>query len=142
MFTVPRFLSVGIIMLFSSLVGRAQTKPRLLYNGKHFNSLITNRVPEYGIASRDGCIVMGEIMLELRDIDAQTVEGLVKDAKTGDILAGASIKLQRQMGSSEMFATDSLGRFRVTRASPVKYLHVNYLGYRMLNIKGAEGKLF
>lgn len=82
-------LSVPVIILFYSLTGYAQTKqsyPRLLYNGKSCNSLITNRVPEYGIASRDGCIVMREIILELQDIDAQTVEGLVKDKsyKNGD----------------------------------------------------------
>lgn len=145
MIAVARLLSVAIIVLLCSHKGVAQTKqwyPRLLYNGRDCNPLITNRVPEYGISSRDGCIVMREIILELRDIDAQTVEGLVKDVETGDVLAGASIKLQRQKGDSEVFATDSLGRFRVTRASPVKYLQVQYLGYRMLNIKGAAGKLF
>lgn len=145
MITFTRLLSVVITGLLYSYTGQAQTKqwyPCLLYNGRNCNSLITNRVPEYGISSRDGCIVMREIMLELRDIDAQTVEGLVKDVETGDALPGASIKLQRRKGHSEAFAADSLGRFRVARASPVKYLHVQYLGYRILNIKGAAGKLF
>lgn len=145
MIAVTRLLSIAIIVLLYSYEVLAQTKqsyPRLLYNGRNCNSLITNRIPEYGISSRDGCIVMREIMLELRDIDPQTVEGLVKDVETGDALAGASIKLQRRKGHSEALAADSLGRFRLTRASPVKYLHVQYLGYRILNIKGAEGKLF
>lgn len=145
MFSVPRLLSVAIIVLLYSPAVQAQTKqsyPRLLYNGRNYDVLITNRVPEYGISSRDGCVVMREMLLELRDTDAQTVEGLVKDVESGDALAGARIKLQRQKGSSEAFATDSLGRFRVIRGSPVKYIHVDYIGYRMLNIKGAGGKLF
>ncbi|MEZ2444952.1 hypothetical protein AB6805_24665 [Chitinophaga sp. RCC_12] len=142
---ISRLLYVAIIVLLGSYTGQAQTKqsyPRFLYNGKNYNELITNRVPEYGIAARDGCVVMGEIQLELRDIDAEKIEGWVKDAATGDTLVGASIKIQRRNKHMETLATDSLGRFLMSKSPSVTELHVLYLGFRELNIRGLSGKLF
>lgn len=145
MSSVTKLLCLIIIVLLNSFIAQAQTKqsyPRLSYNGRSCNQLIIDRVPDYGISSRDGCIVMGEINLELRDIDAQIVEGLVKDAERGHALVGASIKLRRLNGRSETLRTDSSGRFLVNRSSPIKEFHVLYIGYRTFNVKVAPRKLF
>lgn len=142
---ISKLLSVVIIVVLNSLAGQSQTKDayhQLVYNGKNCNQLIIDRLPDYGISGRDGCIVGREIVLELKDIDTQQVEGWIKDAETGEALVGASIKLQRKNGSNETLKTDSYGRFLMNKSSPLKKLNVEYLGYRILKIKGSSKELF
>ena len=145
MLPVAKLFSVVTITLLHSLTGVAQTKrssQQLLYNGKNYNQLITGRVPEYGIAGRDGCVVMREIILELHDVDAQIVEGLVKDAETSDSLPGARIKLEMRDGRTETLTADVNGRFLLNKSAPIKDFHVQYIGYRILNVKAVSRKLF
>lgn len=135
---------IVIVLLYSfgAQAQRRQTYSRLSYNGMNYNRLIIDRIPDYGIAGKDGCIVMSEIDLAFRDIDSLMVEGLVKDAETGENIRGASIKFRRRNGSSERIVSDSIGRFLVNRSSPVKDFEVLYIGYRPLKIKSAPWKLF
>lgn len=136
---------VTCFVLLYHVNGQAQTKmaySKLLYNGKEYNELIVDRFPEYGFAGKDGCIVLNQLVLELKDADGQKVEGLVKDAETGAGLANATVQLKRANGTTEKLATDEQGRFWVPKGSPLKTLRIDYLGYRILNIKAAAGKLF
>lgn len=143
--TLSRLRCVIVIVLLNSFTAQAQRREaysRLSYNGINYNRLIINRIPDYGIAGKDGCIVMAEINLALRDIDSLTVEGLVKDAETGQNIGGASVKFRRLNAGSETIVSDSTGRFLVNRSSPVGEFEILYIGYRTLKIKSAPWKLF
>jgi len=143
--TLSRLRCIIVIVLLNSFTVQAQRREaysRLSYNGINYNRLIINRFPDYGFAGRDGCIVMAEINLALRDIDSLTVEGLVKDAETGKNMVGASIRFQTQNGHRERIISDSTGRFLVNRSSPHGEFEILYIGYRTLKIKSAPWKLF
>lgn len=137
------FLAVAIISLLVSVNCYAQRVhlSEFWYNGKPHNSLIVDRIPDYGDGHPDGCIIMGEMKLVLRDIDQQTVEGLVTDVDNGKPVL-AEVWMHRKDGSSDTFRTDMQGRFLFTRSSPVKKLRVRSIAYRPLQVEASSRKLF
>ena len=140
-----RSLSVLVIVLLSALACLAQKKDKyagLFYNGKDCSQLIIDRIPDYGIAGRDGCVVQRPIKLTLKDIDGQKAAGVVTDAETNELLPGARIKLKRKDGNNETIDADARGRFEVNTSVALKELQVYYLGYRTLKVKGSPGQLF
>ncbi|NLU95443.1 hypothetical protein [Chitinophaga sp. Ak27] len=140
-----RSLTVLVIVLSSSAAGLAQGKNKyatLFYNGKDYSQLIIDRIPDYGIAGRDGCVIQREIKLTLKNIDGEKAAGMVQDVETKELLRGARIKLKRKDGSDEVIDADAQGRFEVGTSSPLKELQVYYVGYRTLKVKGSRGQLF
>jgi hypothetical protein len=137
------FLAVAIISLLASVNCFAQRVhiSELWYNGKRHNSLIVDRIPDYGDGRPDGCVIMGEMKLALRDTDQQTVEGLVKDVDNGKPVL-SEVWMLRKDGSSDTFKTDMQGRFVFTRSSPVKKLRVRSIAYRPLQVEASGRKLF
>ncbi len=135
-------IAIALLISFNAQAQGRQAYSRLSYNGMNYNRLIIDRFPDYGFAGKDGCVVMAQIDLAFRDIDSLTVEGLVKDAETGQNMMGATIRFRRRNGSRETVVSDSTGRFLVNRSSPVKEFEVLYVGYRILKIKSAPWKLF
>ncbi|MBC9933131.1 carboxypeptidase-like regulatory domain-containing protein [Chitinophaga qingshengii] len=145
MSSISKLFVLACFVLLYHVNGQAQTKmaySKLLYNGKEYNELIVDRFPQYGFAGKDGCVVQGQLVLELKDTGAQEVEGLVKDAETGAVIFAATVQLKRANGTTEEIATDEQGKFLVHKGSYVKTLRIAYIGYRLLNIKAASGKLF
>lgn len=140
-----RSLTVLVIALSASLASMAQEKDKyaaLFYNGKNCSQLIIDRMPDYGIAGKDGCVEQRPIKLTLKDIDGQKAAGIVQDAETNELLPGVRVKLKRRDGSNETIDADAQGRFEVNTSSPLKELQVYYLGYRTLKVKGSQGQLF
>ena len=142
---LSKSLPVAFIILLASLAALCQKGDKyhqLIYNGRHLNQLIVDRIPDYGITGRDGCIVGREFILELSDIDQQKVEGQVKDAETREVMANAIVKLTRRNGKTETLHTDSTGRFQMEKSSPIKALQIQHIGYRILKIQGSSKQLF
>lgn len=138
-------LPIAIIILLTSLASLCQTKDQyhqLIYNRKSLNQLIVDRIPDYGISNRDGCIVGREFILELSDIDQQKVEGLVKDVETKEVITNATVKLTRRSRKTETLLTDATGRFLLEKSSPIKELQIQYIGYRIFKIQGFSKQLF
>lgn len=114
---------------------------QLRYNGKRYNSLIVNRIPDYGDGHRDGCVIWPEMKLELRDLDQQTVGGLITDVEDKRPVL-AQIRIVRKNGVSEILSTDSLGKFIFIKSSPVTKLYVTSRNYREMNIVTNKETLF
>ena len=145
---MPKFIKPALGVIITCLISSisiAQSNrgyAQLWYNGKKLHKLIVDRIPDYGINDEDGCVVERAIRLEFRDIDSLTVQGLLRDAETKDPLPGAVIKLERLGQEIEILNPDAKGRFIVKKASPVRKITVQYIGYRTLKIEGIPKKFF
>ncbi|TWF40675.1 carboxypeptidase-like protein [Chitinophaga polysaccharea] len=145
MLSALRSFSVLVVVLLSASACLAQKKNEygsLFYNGKDCSQLIIDRIPDYGIAGRDGCVIQRPVKLTLKDIGGQKAAGIVTDAETNEILPGARVRLKRKDGINETIDADAQGRFELNTAAALKELQVYYVGYRTLKVKGATGQLF
>ncbi|MBO9730368.1 MAG: hypothetical protein J7623_17135 [Chitinophaga sp.] len=142
---LSKSLVVALIILCTSLTAFCQKKDRysqFVYNGVHLNQLIVDRIPDYGIAGKDGCIVEEQITLELKDVDSLKIDGIVRDVKTNKPITWAAVKVIRKNNTKEMLGTDSLGRFQIIKSLPINELQIQALGYRLLKVKGSHKQLF
>ncbi|NAY90458.1 hypothetical protein GTQ34_00880 [Muricauda sp. JGD-17] len=98
-----------------------------------------DRDPDYGIDRRDGCIVMGEISMNISQLEyGKSVRGKVFDAQTKEPLTNAKLILSiKQNGSTEKkkISTDENGIYQSdVLHGKLKKIEVEYLGYRNLKI--------
>ena len=108
------------------------------YNKSPKNSLIVNRIPDYGDGRPDGCIHMPEIHLFLSREKKDSIFGLVKDVKTNEPLF-AEIKVYFSTVQEPIIVTtNGNGEFAFTKIQNINLLSIHSIGYRPLsiNLKG------
>ncbi|HMG83694.1 MAG TPA: hypothetical protein VK559_11710 [Ferruginibacter sp.] len=103
--------------------------------------MIEFRVPHYGIAGTDGCMVEDQIYLSMKSFNDSQIIGHVKDAKTLESVREAKIEvLYKGSRDSLWVAADSTGTFIFSPKHTVAAIFVEALWYRALfiNFKGRE----
>jgi hypothetical protein len=129
-------------VLLNCSLSRHIKLPKFSYNNKFHNSLILNRVAEYGDGERDGCIIMPEMYLSLKSVDRKKFEGEIKDAKCLEAISYASIQIfVDHTESSIQLQSDVNGRFSFIRQPNISKLKVSTVGYRTLVLDFAQSKI-
>jgi len=114
-----------------------QTAPQSTFsiNGKECNKCIENRIPDYGIDNKDGCVVLREISLSLIFISTDSIAGVVTDSKTAEPIPFAKVQLfQKTPEGARVFNSDSLGEFRIRLTNRLEKIQIEFVGYRTLLI--------
>ena len=103
------------------------------YNGGYHNNLIVSRVPDYGDAHADGCVILREMHLSLETLENRVVSGEVKDVKSVQPLSNAHVEVFfRNNGAPLVLSSDSSGKFQFNLVARVRQISISYLGYRSL----------
>lgn len=133
-----------IIILLILISGCSGTKnltalSELTVENKLLNKLIVDRKLDYGISGRDGCVVMGEISMNIAELkNGKTIRGKVFDSETKEPLINATLKLIiDQNGSNNIteIKTDGNGNYKSELKGNLKKIKVEYIAYRTLNIE-------
>ena len=104
-------------------------------NGKECNKCIINRTSDYGIDNKDGCIVLGEMSLNLKFISIDSIAGVVVDSKTAEPIPFVKVQLfQKTPEGAKVFNSDSLGEFQIKLTNRLEKIQIEYIGYRTLLI--------
>lgn len=115
--------------------------PQFSYNLKDKKSMIDYQKPDYGDGRKDGCIVMGEMFLQLNTEDKTNYSGKLIDVTTSKPIEGALIQLTFKNSDEPMkVRTDKDGLFSFSKNFEIVKIQVNCIGYRHLVIDG-KGKI-
>ncbi|HET8963666.1 MAG TPA: carboxypeptidase-like regulatory domain-containing protein [Chitinophagales bacterium] len=124
-----------LIPLLSSCIVRNGAKlSSFTILGKNHNQFIENRVPDYGDGRRDGCVVEGQLSLNLNALKKDSIAGIVFDSKTSEPIAFSTIRLVQENNSTNQVTTDSLGEFHIKLKYKIIEIQIEYIGYRTLNV--------
>jgi hypothetical protein len=104
------------------------------FNNKSHNSLILNRLPDYGDGHLDGCIVMSEMHLSLKREVKDSIVGVVKDTKTNEPVI-AEIKIYfKDLEQPITLTNKGSGTFSFTKIKEIDMVSISSIGYRRLVI--------
>ena len=104
------------------------------FNNKSHNSLILNRLPDYGDGHLDGCIVMSEMHLSLKREVKDSIVGVVKDTKTNEPVI-AEIKIYfKDLEQPITLTNNGSGTFSFTKIKEIDMVSISSIGYRRLVI--------
>ena len=110
----------------------------LTVENKSLNGLIVDRKPDYGISGRDGCVVMGEISMDIIELNkGKSIRGKVFDAenKNSMIKAGLILSMnQNGLTKSIEILSDENGIFQTDFNGKLEKIIVAYVAYRTLKI--------
>ncbi len=136
------FVFIAIFFLAGCLSSRQVKLSRFSFNGHTQNSLIVNRVPDYGINGRDGCVVEGQFFLSLMSTLDSKIHGTLKDSKTLASLVGAHIVIyfSGYVDPVQLF-TNGNGEFSLTQKAPITKIVVNSIGWRTLVVDLGQRKV-
>lgn len=134
---------IFILLLVGCYSGRHGVKlSKYSYNDKFHNSLIVNRVPDYGDGHRDGCIIHNEFLLSLKSSVNSEVIGYVKDVETLESMSGANISIWFQGEASPAnVVADSNGQFKFVRVTDVVKIEVNFIGWRTMVVGNGRSRV-
>ncbi len=100
-------MRIKIILILTLLISSCSgTKnltelSELTIENRPSNKLIVERKPDYGIDGRDGCVVMGEISMNINELEyGKSIRGKVFDSKTKEPLINAKLKLTIEQNGS------------------------------------------
>jgi len=103
------------------------------YNQKFHNSLIVDRVPDYGLTGKDGCVVEGQFLLTLKSSVNSEVVGVVKDVESLKPMIGANVSVWFEGQNSPIsIVADVNGEFKFVRQSAVTKIEVQFVGWRTM----------
>lgn len=110
----------------------------LTIENKSSNKLIVDRKPDYGISGRDGCVVMGEISMNITELKyGKSIRGKIFDSETKEPLINAKLKLTIDQNGSEKTSdvySDENGIYKSELVGELKKMEVEYIAYRTLRI--------
>lgn len=84
-----------------------------------------------GLATKDGCPEEQKIIPKPTVNAERTITGIVKEAKTGDVLIGASISV---VGSTRGTISDVYGKYKMDIPSGFNTIRVSYTGFETAEI--------
>lgn len=131
-------LDVLVFVLYFFLVGCSSIRQgvklsQFSYNEKFRNSLIVDRVPDYGLTGKDGCVVEGQFLLSLKSSVNSEVFGVVKDVKSLEPMIGANVSVWFEgLNSPISIVADANGEFKFVRQSAVTKIEVQFVGWRTM----------
>jgi len=130
-----KFLTVILLIFLSSCTAtRYGVLPNFSINGKNYNKLIENRIPDYGDGNADGCIVMQEIDLTLTVDSNSNVMGIIKDSETNKVINAAEITTSYNKQNPLVQYSNNDGGFELSNSRPINKIIINYIGYRTLEV--------
>ena len=110
----------------------------LTVENKSSNKLIVDRKPDYGFSGRDGCVVMGEISMNITELkNGKSISGKIFDSETKKPLINAKLKLTIDQNGSEKISdiySDENGIYKSELIGELKKIEVEYIAYRSLKI--------
>ena len=121
-----------LLLIASIACSSSTTLPEFEYNGKTRNRWITNRIPDYGITGRDGCIIMGEMKVSLTRTEPAYYSGLISDADQSDSLMFATLIINPGSYKQRKIETDHLGRFSFIYSDRISQISIEGLHTRKL----------
>lgn len=98
------------------------------------NKSIINRIPNYGINGKDGCMEQPQLSVKIDNHNREFYKGLVYDQLSKENLPFASILLVNSLQDTLYLNSDNDGQFQFQKSFKANQIHLNYLGYRPLNI--------
>lgn len=98
------------------------------------NKSIINRIPDYGINGKDGCIEQPQLSLKIHRHNGEFYKGLVYDQLSKENLPFASILLVNSLQDTLYLNSDNDGLFQIQKSFKASQIQINYIGYRPLNI--------
>ena len=133
-------LLLPVCMLIGCAVSHGVRLPKFSYNNKYHNSLIINRVPEYGDGRRDGCLIEPEMYLSLKSANRKNFEGEIKDVRSQQPVSYAFIQINITDSFVQM-QSDVNGHFSFIRQSDISKLKVSAIGYRTLTLDFTHSRI-
>ncbi|MCH4824551.1 carboxypeptidase-like regulatory domain-containing protein [Gramella lutea] len=130
-----------LIIVITSLFSCTSTRPEFLSNltieNKNQNRLIENRKPDYGIDGKDGCEVLGEISMNIIEIEPGFIKGKIFDSENKDPLINADIYLilsgEKKNDTLNIYS-DQDGNFQKEFDGVIQEIEVRYIAFRNLNV--------
>jgi hypothetical protein len=127
------FLIFSLFVVSCSSTRHGVKLSKFSYNEKFHNSLIVDRVPDYGLTGKDGCVVEGQILLSLKSSVNSEVVGVVKDVKSLEPMIGANVSVWFEgLNSPVSIVADANGEFKFVRQSAVTKIEVQFVGWRTM----------
>lgn len=138
------YMRINIILILTLLISSCSgTKnltelSELTIKNQPSNELIVDRKPDYGIDGRDGCVVMGEISMNITELEyGESIQGKVFDSQTKEPLINAKLTLIIEQNGSlkkkEIKANEN-GIYQSDLNGELKKIEVEYIAYRKLKI--------
>ncbi|MBA9077397.1 hypothetical protein [Rufibacter quisquiliarum] len=122
-------------------IRREVALPKFIVDSAPKNRFIVNRKPLYGDGRPDGCVVERQIQLSFATDGGPRIVGEVKDAKTLEVLPGASVQIYfAGQPNPHIASADSVGRIYLTRLAALQQIEVNSICYRTLHIDLSKKK--
>tara|TARA_R110002049_G_scaffold307457_1_gene507997 strand:- start:176 stop:619 length:444 start_codon:yes stop_codon:yes gene_type:complete len=110
----------------------------LTIDNRPVNKLIVDRNPDYGIDGRDGCVVMGEISMDIAELEnGKSIRGKVFDSGTRNPLTNAKLTLFiDEEGSTKKIEIEANenGIYQSELNGKLNKIEVDYIAYRTLKI--------
>lgn len=111
---------MSLILGVATGCGAFQTLPHFDFNGKNKNHWIVNRIPDYGDGHRDGCIVMGELKVSLKETSKGVYEGEVRDREDDELFTYATLIINDGTKEKRELHTDQYGKFSFQYTLPIQ----------------------
>ena len=137
-------MKIRIILILTILISSCGGTKNLIelseltVENKRSNKLIVNRKPDYGISGRDGCVTMGEISMNISELNnKKSIRGKVFDSETKEPLINAKLKLSIEQNGSNKTSeinSDVNGIYEAEFNGELKKIEVEYIAYRTLKI--------
>jgi hypothetical protein len=135
---LPVLIAFSSLLLFGCYSHKHDLKyPDLKIKGKKSNKYIVNRIAEYGNGYQDGCIIGGQMSLNIDVMSKDSIAGFIFDSKSKEPLYFSTVRLinidLESTDTLEIIA-DEKGTFTSAIKTFPNKVEVKYIGYRTLNI--------
>lgn len=121
-------------MFFSSCLS-SQTLPKFSYNGKFYNSLITDRKPDYGDGHPDGCLVRREFSCTLKSDTDSGFVAEISDAVSHEFIAGSLVKIFfANTLNPDTLIVNNQGYVKFSGKKAIVGISLNAIGYRTIYV--------
>ena len=107
----------------------------LIVENQNSNNLIVNRVPDYGIDGGDGCVVMEEISMNIRELSDHQIKGFIYNSKSKQPLVNAEINLllfKNGLLDTTNIRSDENGIYESKLSGQLRKIEVQYIAHRNL----------
>lgn len=131
------FLLIGLVVIAYSCGSTNYNGilPELTVNGKNYNRLIENRIPDYGIDGEDGCVRQEELSLDLFLLASDSIKGIVRDARLRDPMPFSEVLFYNNENLVLSTLADSTGVFITEVPKGANRMEVKFIIYRTLKLK-------
>ncbi|THD67436.1 hypothetical protein E7Z59_07170 [Robertkochia marina] len=129
------YLILALGLFSCKVLKESNTKilPEFSIQGKSYNELIVNRIPDYGLTGEDGCIVENQIKINLDNINENYISGKISDVDSTEPLINAEIQLIFE-SDTILTRSNNKGEFEKRFKDELKKIKATYIAYRTVEI--------